>query len=79
MGSRHIQKPDHMKKKQKFRVLIITALAAGIVCFVWASTGKSHESTCSKESMEECSKHGKCTEHSSWESLPHQFFSTIAL
>jgi hypothetical protein len=67
-----------MRNRNTLHIISLTAIIAGIFLVLWAATPAKRQEPC-KESIDQCCK--KKNDESNkmiWETLPHQFFSSIS-
>lgn len=65
-----------MRQRNFLKFILIITVAAGVYLFARAESPRHNKPTC-PESMEECCKKGESGNKMIWESLSHQFFSSI--
>jgi hypothetical protein len=76
---RQIAKSTDMRSRNTLRIVSLAVIIAGIFLVLWAATPVKNQEPC-KESMDQCCKKKGSDESNNliWETLPHQFFSSIS-
>jgi hypothetical protein len=72
-------KSTGVRNRNTIRTFSLAVLLAGTFLVLWAAGPSEKQAPC-KESMDHCSKNGGDESNKmSWETLPHQFFSSFSL
>jgi hypothetical protein len=76
---RQIAKPTNMRSRNTIHLISLAVIVAGIFLVLQAATPAKTQEPC-KESMDQCckKKDGNESNNLIWETLPHQFFSSIS-